>query len=254
MAAQFTSQSTEAAELASALFREWLAELPEGVLRSHVAELALSFRELDEQQLRLLVYHAEPGPLCLYGARMNGDHVEIVGPYVKKEFRRHGLGKASLTDAMRLCWSMPEVYLLALGNEPWRTDKLEREGFFACDSILPGGAGEHQTFLVSVERRAQDYLRLVREPRGRGSWAVVLHNDDDTTFEIVVAALMYALDVNDRIAFEYANLVHHCGQAVIRFCRTEWTAKRVARTIRNIAHGAGFPLYVDVERTGNGLV
>lgn len=254
MAAHFTNQSTEATELASALFREWLSELPEGVLRSHVAELALSFQELDDTRLRLVVHYDESGPHCIHGAWMFDEHVEIVGPYVPKAVRRQGVGKAALHHSLRLSWSMPELYLLAAGNEPWRVEKLEREGFIACDSVLPGGAGEHQTFLVSVEKRAQDYLRLLGEPRGSGSWAVVLYNDEETTFEIVVAALMYALDVNDCIAYEYANLVHHCGYAVIRFCRTEWAAKRIARSIRNIAHGAGFPLYVDVERSGNGLV
>ncbi|MCB1694421.1 MAG: ATP-dependent Clp protease adaptor ClpS, partial [Pseudomonadales bacterium] len=145
-------------------------------------------------------------------------------------------------------WAVPEMFLFAPGTELWRAEKLEPHGFEPHSPVLKDGAGDHQTFEVTLERRANRHLRRVGEPRGSGPWVVQLYNDDTTPFPTVIFALRRVLDVNERTAFEYASLVHSAGIASVRYCRSEWGANRIAARIRAIARRDSFPLTVCVER------
>ncbi len=46
-------------------------------------------------------------------------------------------------------------------------------------------------------------------------WNVVFHNDDFTTFEFVIACLMYFFNKNAEQAFVLTKQVHEAGKAII---------------------------------------
>lgn len=245
--AEFTRESPEAADRAAALFVDWLNELPEGSLKSHISRLSSCYREAGRDDLRLAVaWHANLS-FCLFGAWRVDGRVELVGPYVHPSCRRQTVGAAALRDSFSLAWTEPDVFVHVPASYDWAPEILEKQGLERVAPILEDGVGDHFAFHSNMARKAATVLRNMHEPSGSGSWVVVLHNDDDTTFEFVTEIVMQTIDVNYAIASEYANLVHTTGSAAVRFCRTEWGAKRLVGRIERSARKMGFPLRVTYE-------
>lgn len=237
-----------AADRAAGLFVDWLSELPEGALRSHVARLSTVYRELSENDLNLIIAWSGSTNLAMYGAWRVDGRVEIVGPYVHRDYRRQSLGAHALRDSFRFTWTSQDVYVHIPASLTWALDLLERDGMERTAPILPDGIGDHISMHANMAHRASRMLRNYREPRGAGAWVVILHNDDTTTYEFVIQSLMQAIDVNRDIATEYANMVHSTGATAIRFCRTERGARRLVDRICQSARKSGFPLQATYEK------
>jgi ATP-dependent Clp protease adapter protein ClpS len=243
MPATLTSDNLKAANFADGLFQDWLNELPEGALKQHVRQLAETFRELSTDNLYLFV---EPGAYMVGCVKRDG-MAELIGPYLKPACRGQEFGKLLLTAAMDLLL-VRNKFIFVPASSPWMTGKLQAFGFHIARSSLPDATGDHHMLTVEVEEWAATQLRNVSEPRGRGPWSVVLHNDDVTPFAVVSAALERVLDVDELAASCFAKLVHFGGRATVRCCRSRWGAERLAQRIRNLASWESHALRVSVER------
>jgi ATP-dependent Clp protease adapter protein ClpS len=78
-------------------------------------------------------------------------------------------------------------------------------------------------------------------------WAVIFHNDNETSFDCVVDILVEIVGKPQDAAFQLTIEIHKKGQAVVEF-----TTEALAETLRteSIAHARknGFPLQVTTER------
>jgi ATP-dependent Clp protease adapter protein ClpS len=244
----FTYQSPRAARYATGLFLDWLAGLPEGPLKEHVATLAKDFPGLPPEQFQLFTAWDESGPIGLGGALHANERVELVGPYVRNPQRRRGFGAWALEASCRMLAATRDVYLLAPAEDYWAIEVLSRHGFHPVDSYIRGAAGDHRAFHANQVQRTARHLADAGEPRGNGRWVVNLQNDPTTTFEFVVATLARVLDLNDELAMAYATQVHHGGCTPIRYCRTERGAHKLADRIATLARKSEFPLQATVQR------
>ena len=126
MQLQATSDSPRAARYATELFTRWLDELPDGALRSHVATLALEFRDLPPDDLTLLVYCEPTAGGYMIGHRNFDNRAELIGPYVAPRYRENGLGKELVQYACLSASARADVYLLVPGAQ--QRAQLGREG------------------------------------------------------------------------------------------------------------------------------
>ena len=239
---EYTSESSQAANWANGFFLDWQSELQDGALRQHVQRLASAFRDLSLDELRLVVGSIEGQRLCMFGAWKVDGRNEIVGPYVHPDYRRSQIGSTTFRGALRQAWAETDTHHYVPVGMEWLLPKLEECGLERITPVLADGLGDHYAFHASMPRTASVFLRKMQEPRGSGAWVVLLHNDDTTPYDFVIEALVQAIDVNHDIAHEYANLVHSTGTTPIRYCRTEWGAKRLVARIDAMAKTAGCPL------------
>jgi ATP-dependent Clp protease adaptor protein ClpS len=86
----------------------------------------------------------------------------------------------------------------------------------------------------------QDKTRLI--PR----WKVILHNDDVTTFEFVIALLIGIFQKKYDEAARLTQEVHDSGSAVVAITSQE-RAELYVEQVRSLARPRGFPLATSIE-------
>jgi ATP-dependent Clp protease adaptor protein ClpS len=78
------------------------------------------------------------------------------------------------------------------------------------------------------------------------NYRVIFHNDDVTTFEFVIAALMRFFGYDFARALELTREVHHTGAAVVAVLPFE-DAEFKQEQVTSAARGEGYPLCVTIE-------
>ena len=78
------------------------------------------------------------------------------------------------------------------------------------------------------------------------NWKVIFHNDDVTTFEFVIGALMRFFAYDYGRALDLTREVHFTGAAVVAVLPFE-DAEFKQEQITSAARGAGYPLCVTIE-------
>jgi ATP-dependent Clp protease adaptor protein ClpS len=78
------------------------------------------------------------------------------------------------------------------------------------------------------------------------NWKVIFHNDEVTTFEFVIGALMRFFGHSSRKALELTYEVHRSGAAVVAVLPFE-DAEFKQEQVTSAARGQGYPLYVSIE-------
>ena len=78
------------------------------------------------------------------------------------------------------------------------------------------------------------------------NWKVIFHNDDVTTFEFVIGALMRFFAYDVRKALEITYEVHQSGAAVVAVLPFE-DAEFKQEQVTSAARGQGYPLTVTIE-------
>ena len=78
------------------------------------------------------------------------------------------------------------------------------------------------------------------------NWKVIFHNDDVTTFEFVISALMRFFAYDYGRALDLTREVHFTGAAVVAVLPFE-DAEFKQEQITSVARGAGYPLCVTIE-------
>ena len=77
-------------------------------------------------------------------------------------------------------------------------------------------------------------------------WKVVLHNDDYTTMDFVVAVLMAIYGKSDDEAFQIMLNIHHKGIGMCGVFTQEIAETKIAQT-HDHARNSGFPLMCSME-------
>jgi ATP-dependent Clp protease adaptor protein ClpS len=78
------------------------------------------------------------------------------------------------------------------------------------------------------------------------NWKVIFHNDDVTTFEFVISALMRFFAYEYGRAVDLTREVHFTGAAVVAVLPFE-DAEFKQEQVTSAARGAGYPLCVTIE-------
>ena len=78
------------------------------------------------------------------------------------------------------------------------------------------------------------------------NWKVIFHNDDVTTFEFVIGALMRFFGHEGRKALELTYEIHRSGCAVVAVLPFE-DAEFKQEQVTSAARGEGYPLCVTIE-------
>ncbi|MCA8947477.1 MAG: ATP-dependent Clp protease adaptor ClpS [Planctomycetes bacterium] len=243
-----THDSEPVSKQADALFEDWLNELPEGALRDRVHHLSRNFRNLPPTQNKVGVGSVSSEHVLLTGQWLVDGRCEIIGPYVRHDMRKRGIGTWGVKLACLMACASRNLHILTPAPDVWMIDHLENLEFRPISPYVRDGAGDHRASYADQVQLARGFHSSVREPRGRGSWALVLLNDDDTSFEVVTRTLQLVLDVDAEIAWNYAVLVHHEGSALLRRCLTQRGANALARRIERFASMSEAPLRAIVER------
>jgi ATP-dependent Clp protease adaptor protein ClpS len=79
---------------------------------------------------------------------------------------------------------------------------------------------------------------------------VVMHNDDETTFEFVIATLIDIFDKDEVTATALAYEIHNIGSATVGSYSREVAESKVNETTER-ARAKGFPLVCTVEGSDN---
>lgn len=79
---------------------------------------------------------------------------------------------------------------------------------------------------------------------------VIMHNDDETTFEFVIAALIEIFDKDQVTATALAYEIHNVGSAAVGCYSREVAESKVSETTER-ARARGFPLVCTVEGAGD---
>jgi ATP-dependent Clp protease adapter protein ClpS len=237
-----TTQSVVWLKRADRLFVEWQAELPSGPLREHIAKLSEMHHSIDSSKGAVYVLADGDSPVALFGTVELDGQWEVIGPYVVPEARRKGYGTFIMAQVLCSALASSDIIVLAPADALWTVQKLQALGLDPVASRLADAAGDHKAFSCNLITRAADRLSTIGEPRGGGRWQVSLHNDDVTPFDFVTETLARLLDLQRDMAACYASLVHHHGTAVIRYCRTERGARKMAEYIMRVAAWDHYPL------------
>lgn len=75
---------------------------------------------------------------------------------------------------------------------------------------------------------------------------VILHNDDKTTMDFVLAVLDEIFHHDDATAYDIMMRIHERGQGIVAQYAYEIASQKVSDTI-NFARGNGFPLLATME-------
>jgi ATP-dependent Clp protease adaptor protein ClpS len=78
------------------------------------------------------------------------------------------------------------------------------------------------------------------------NWKVIFHNDDVTTFEFVIGALMRFFGHEGAKALELTYEIHRSGAAVVAVLPYE-EAEFKQEQVTSAARGQGYPLCVTIE-------
>ena len=81
-------------------------------------------------------------------------------------------------------------------------------------------------------------------------YAVVMYNDDVTTFDFVIGVLMEIFDKDQPTAAALADLIHHTGSAEVGRYSREVAEVKVEETVSK-ARQNGYPLMCKVEGIGD---
>lgn len=97
------------------------------------------------------------------------------------------------------------------------------------------------TDTITKTRSTEDIS--VDEP---GKYKVVMHNDDQTTFEIVIAILQLVFYKTPEEAGDIATAIHNSERGIVGVYSKEIAEEKTEEAIR-FARGHGFPLVVTAE-------
>ncbi len=79
-----------------------------------------------------------------------------------------------------------------------------------------------------------------------GKWNVIIHNDDVTPFEFVVAVLRSVFELSGRVALSVTTEAHFTGAAYVMTLPHEEAKYRVGKA-HSLARSAGYPLTFSIE-------
>jgi ATP-dependent Clp protease adapter protein ClpS len=114
----------------------------------------------------------------------------------------------------------------------------------ACDYRSDGDDG----YVWSALGRARELREHEVRRIGPGSWAVLLSNDEVTTFDFVTSTLMAACGYGYPLAWALAVCTHFEGRCVVAVRRKRDEAEDVRELIAMAATRANFPLVATVEQ------
>ena len=96
----------------------------------------------------------------------------------------------------------------------------------------------------TIERIESVESTQVQEPK---LYKVLLHNDDKTTFDFVIAVLMEIFHRTYEDAFELTNMIHVQGKGVAGAPYTKEVAEEKVEETTNFARYHNFPLTATIE-------
>ena len=103
--------------------------------------------------------------------------------------------------------------------------------------------GIFQYIMASTQQSLKERIRVNEPPR---RYAVVMHNDDVTTMDFVVAVLCTVFNKNEDDAVELMLKVHHTGSAVVGVYSSDVAHSKV-RKATAMACNVGFPFKLTVQ-------
>jgi ATP-dependent Clp protease adaptor protein ClpS len=95
---------------------------------------------------------------------------------------------------------------------------------------------------------AKEFMRENVRKLGKGEWAVIVYNDDESTMDFVVRTLMAICGHGAPLAWALMVRVHFEGSCVVALRRSKKAAEDIQALIEISAGCQRFPLKVTVER------
>lgn len=93
--------------------------------------------------------------------------------------------------------------------------------------------------------------RMLEEARqfnkGKGSWHVVVHNDDVTPMDVVASTLEHGAGLNTELAWQLTLAIHNLERVIVSAHGFRWMAERMRRRLAAMFKRYGYATRVEVQ-------
>jgi ATP-dependent Clp protease adaptor protein ClpS len=100
---------------------------------------------------------------------------------------------------------------------------------------------------MSISTEETTVTRILEDFELPKKWNVIFYNDDHTSFEFVIKALVNIFQYDEFDAVEKAREIHELGKSIVGTYFYEIAEQRAAETVYN-ARTEGYPLKVEITQ------